>query len=99
MRSAQNVHLWMAGITLSKSNFGTTNGQACMQYRQPMERHELKTTGPSSVLVRAVVGHGDAQAGSGLGVDGGCPAPQSALPVLAAPTPGFGNTGGLCGAG
>ena len=34
-----------------------------MQARQPMQRDSLNTTGPSAVLVSAVVGHADAHAG------------------------------------
>src|SRR4029453_14584265 len=34
-----------------------------MQARQPIHRDSLNTTGPSAVLVSAVVGHAEAQAG------------------------------------
>ena len=39
------------------------NGQACIHARQPIQRDLLNTTGPSGVLVSAVVGHAEAQAG------------------------------------
>src|SRR5262245_51824981 len=89
MRSAQNVHLWIAGTTRWKSNFGTTNGHACMQYRQPMQRHELKTTGPSGVFRSAVVGHAEAQAGSTQCMHKRRPKTQSGWPFGPAATPEY----------
>src|SRR4029453_3151620 len=62
-RSAQNVHLWISGARFSQAYLGIRNGHACMQARQPMQRFWLKTTGPSAVLLSAVVGHAEAQAG------------------------------------
>ena len=43
----------------------TSQGQAWMQYSQPMQTSLLMTTGPSSYLVIASTGHTAAQAAKG----------------------------------
>jgi hypothetical protein len=60
-----------------------------MQYRQPMQRQALKTTGPSGVFVSAVVGHADAQAGSRQCMHRRRPKTQSGCPFGPASIPAY----------
>src|SRR5574341_386780 len=63
-RLAQKVHFRTRGALLSYSYFGTSNGQAIMQYLQPMQRDASYVTGPVGCLTIAWTGQADAHAGA-----------------------------------
>src|SRR5437667_12759406 len=63
-RSGHMMHLRTRGIVFVHSYFGTPNGQATMQYRQPMHLSASYETGPSLCLTSAPTGQTETQVGS-----------------------------------
>src|ERR1700757_5081113 len=63
-RSAHMSHFLTRGSVLLHSYLGTLNGQASMQYRQPMHLFSSYTTGPAAVFWKAPTGQAETQLGT-----------------------------------
>src|SRR5512146_2495750 len=63
-RCRHSSHFTIFGVMLAHSNFGTSNGHATWQYRQPMQLSLSYATTPPAAFWRAPAMHTEVQAGS-----------------------------------